>query len=57
MKENWVLFYLNQKEQQKVMIVAMPSYCDISVEDLQSFFDGFGAKLLRVARYNELVGA
>lgn len=57
MKENFVIFYPNSKEEQKVMLVAMPNYVDVTVDDLQDFFKGFGAKLLRIARYNVLVGA
>lgn len=57
MKENFVIFYTNSKEEQKVMLVAMPNYVDVTVDDLQDFFKGFGAKLLRIARYNTLVGA
>lgn len=57
MKENFVFFYTNSKEEQKVMMIAMPNFMDVTVEDWQIFFNSFGCKLLRVARYNNLVGA
>lgn len=57
MKENFVIFYTNSKKEQKIMMVSMPNYVDVTVDDLQDFFKGFGAKLLRIERYNALVGA
>lgn len=52
--ESFIFFY-EQKEQQKVMQIKLPIGTQPNVETWQGLFEGFDARLLRVARFSELV--